>query len=479
MGVLGRIASVAMVFAVSWGSIIYYWRSSGSMPSGWEMLAWLGLFPIGLSGAGYLVRRYAWQAAEKGASALSSGGADGAEVKSAARDDATGTSVVTPSAALLASAVRWGSAIEPSALLDRLQSPPRPPLETRWSGEGGMPLKICAAPDLDEYAVLPAQIEGFATRAAERRAAALLAPVLERLLNALVLAQPLPEAEEERVIAGLRRRGQPQAVQRACIDLLVPRDWSERVRAHVQAWALQQVTAAGLAVTSVEVQLVVVEGPLQVTQRVQRVVDRLSGGAGDASWHLIVAAASVIDATVIQGLQQAGRLHDGRQAGGCIPGEAAAGVLLASRSVTAPGAVRLWSPQWIEAAADDAARPAAWRRRVAAAAGAWWQASGLAAPALFLHDADGRAELALRAASVMQAIDPDLDASSQSLGLPGCLGDLGPALPLALMALAHDAVMTHDAPALLAVLDDDARGGFTALDPLPTSAPAEALPSAG
>jgi len=113
------------------------------------------------------------------------------------------------------------------------------------------------------------------------------------------------------------------------------------------------------------------------------------------------------------------------------------------------------------------------------AAGAWWQASGLAAPALFLHDADGRAELALRAASVTQAIDPELDASKQSLGLPTSFGDLGPALPLTLLALAHNAVMTHDAPALLAMLGDDARGGFTALDPLPTSAPAESLPAAG
>ena len=48
--------SVMMVFVATWAAAIMYWRSSGTTPNGMQMLAYLGVLPVGLSGAGYMLR---------------------------------------------------------------------------------------------------------------------------------------------------------------------------------------------------------------------------------------------------------------------------------------------------------------------------------------------------------------------------------------------------------------------------------------
>jgi hypothetical protein len=46
-GWLGKAASVVMVFIATWGATILYWRNSGTVPTGMQMLAYLGLLPVG------------------------------------------------------------------------------------------------------------------------------------------------------------------------------------------------------------------------------------------------------------------------------------------------------------------------------------------------------------------------------------------------------------------------------------------------
>lgn len=58
-GWLGKAASVVMVFIATWGATILYWRNSGTVPTGMQMLAYLGLLPVGLSGAGFMLRNAA------------------------------------------------------------------------------------------------------------------------------------------------------------------------------------------------------------------------------------------------------------------------------------------------------------------------------------------------------------------------------------------------------------------------------------
>ena len=53
-GWLGKAASVVMIFIATWGATILYWRNSGTVPTGMQMLAYLGLLPVGLSGAGFM-----------------------------------------------------------------------------------------------------------------------------------------------------------------------------------------------------------------------------------------------------------------------------------------------------------------------------------------------------------------------------------------------------------------------------------------
>jgi hypothetical protein len=48
----------------TWGATILYWRNSGTVPTGMQMLAYLGLLPVGLSGAGFMLRNAARRGAE-------------------------------------------------------------------------------------------------------------------------------------------------------------------------------------------------------------------------------------------------------------------------------------------------------------------------------------------------------------------------------------------------------------------------------
>lgn len=63
-GWLGKAASVVMVFIATWGATILYWRNSGTVPTGMQMLAYLGLLPVGLSGAGFMLRNAARRGAD-------------------------------------------------------------------------------------------------------------------------------------------------------------------------------------------------------------------------------------------------------------------------------------------------------------------------------------------------------------------------------------------------------------------------------
>ena len=101
-GILGKAFSVIAVFAVAWGGAIFYWRSTGTVPSGMEMLAYLGLVPVGLSGAGFMLRNAGRSMLDKAVDAASSAG-DASAASPKAEANVTRT---VPSVAVLGADMR-------------------------------------------------------------------------------------------------------------------------------------------------------------------------------------------------------------------------------------------------------------------------------------------------------------------------------------------------------------------------------------
>ncbi|HEL2977790.1 TPA: hypothetical protein UMB92_000607 [Stenotrophomonas maltophilia] len=475
-GWLGKAASVVMVFIATWGATIVYWRNSGTVPTGMQMLAYLGLLPVGLSGAGFMLR----SAARRGADAALAKAGD--EASAPAKSDSGAVAeraVQVPAVALLAGELKLGIDLDPQALLATAATPPRPALDGRFRDNYNLPVRMSAAVDLDEFDVLQTRQDGIDTAAHERRALALLQPVLERLLESAFASLPEIAASEEVVVAGLRRRDEQRVENVLTVELLVPGSWSDALRPWVQDWLLQQARAVGLDARRFDVRITTFDGAREVWPHLQRVIDALHASSSPR-WHLLLATSSSIDAGIVSAWQATGVLATAKDPDGRVPGEGAAGVLLASTGAAREGDGRVWRPQLVRAEQIEGQRPAEQRRQLAALA-SQWQASlhSEGGQAQFvLHDADHRGDLMVDAAAIAAALAPDLDFSPQSLALAISAGELGPVLPVAQLALAHAQLQRQAEPVLLLGVADNQQRLFGLVDPLPfPTLPADA-PSA-
>ena len=475
-GWLGKAASVVMVFIATWGATILYWRNSGTVPTGMQMLAYLGLLPVGLSGAGFMLR----SAARRGAdAALAKAGDDAPGPATGATRHAAEPAQQVPAVALLAGELKLGVDLDPQALLAVAAAPPRPALDGRFRDNYNLPLRMSAAPDLDEFEVLQVRQDGIDTAAHERRALALLQPVLERLLEVAFTALPEIEASEEVVVAGLRRRDEQRVENVLTLELLVPGSWSDALRPWVQDWLLQQARVAGLDARRFDVCVTTLDGTREVWPHLQRVIDALHASSAPR-WHLLLASSSSIDPGIVSAWEASGVLATARDPDGRVPGEGASGVLLASTHAAREGDGRLWRPQLVRAEQIEGQRPAEQRRQLAALASQWHAALGAdSGQARFvLHDADHRGDLMVDAAAIAATLAPDLDFSPQSLALALSAGELGPVLPVAQLALAHAQLQRQSEPVLLLGVADNQQRLFGLVDPLPSPTLAADAPSA-
>ena len=461
-GWLKNAGSVVMVFVATWAAAIMYWRSSGTTPSGMQMLAYLGVLPVGLSGAGYVLRGALARGVDKAVEA----GAESGEAKPSPAVAPLGEAA--PSVAISAAAVHLGAAASADALLAVASAPPRPQLDSRFRDANNLPIRVSAVAELDEWTVLSEREGDIDTAPHERRAMALLQPVLEQLLDAAYAVMPTVVAGEEVVVAGLRRREEERVENILSVELIVSPQWSDGLRHWAQAWLQEQAVQAGLDARRFDVRVSVFERPGDVWAHLQRVVDALSSGS--PRWHLLVSCYSSIDAAVINAWMARGLLASAQQADGYVPGEGAAGVLLCSRTLAGEGAGRLWRPQLERLDAAYGSRPAEVRRQLATAAQQWLQPllADASRVQFVLHDTDQRPESIVDTAAVTAAINPDLDFSSQSLALALCSGELGPVLPVAQLALAYTQLQRQSEPVLLLGIADAQQRLFGLVEPLPS-----------
>jgi hypothetical protein len=213
---------------------------------------------------------------------------------------------------------------------------------------------------------------------------------------------------------------------------------------------------------------------------------------------LVLAAHSLVDEACVTGLQARGELFTTQHQGGRVPGEGAAGLLLANAPMVARCTDDAQHP-WLgvpaaarrQRSADRAGRPGAdeftaamqqvltpWARcpeNQAAVQGGWW----------CLSDADHRPSRTSELFEAFQALQPDGDAMQAVLRLGDAWGDLGIARALVPVAMAasvvrqelkpEDAVDTAAIPALVGLLQGSHRRW--AIPVWPASVGREALAS--
>ncbi|WP_269791091.1 hypothetical protein [Stenotrophomonas sp. Iso1] len=400
-----------------------------------DMLLYLGVLPVGISSAGFMVKGLARQGLDK---ALEKRDVRAAESSSTVISEDHVMAAVP--GVLLAGHINLGIGLDARELLAASAAPPRPALSTRFRDAQSLPIRVSAAEQLDELEVIGEREQGIDTGVLERRALALLSPVLDELLAAVAVVLPPLKSRDEIVVAGLRRSDEGHIDNVLTIELLVASNWSDALLHWLRDWLAQRAIETGIDARRFDVSIKVMGDAAEVWQHVSQLNEVLATNA--VRWHLLLACDSSIDPNVINAWQANGLLATSRNPDGKVPGEGAAGVLLASPGLAREKCGLLWGPHSLTDEALRSARPAERRRQLAAAATQWTHALAFDGQSIqfVLHDAGQGSEEIVDAALVATAMNPDFEFGTGSLSLAACAGELGPVFPVAQLALALEQI---------------------------------------
>ncbi len=470
-GFLRNAAIVATTVGLTWASAILYWRQTGSTPSGTEMLTYLGLLPAGLLGGGWMLRSFATRAAERALAHAEA--AATTNTPAAVADGGVRTPVPARAPAVLAAAVHLPGDLTAEGWLAQAAAAPRPGLHPRLKDSDGLPIFAAFVADLPEPRALSADDYAIAPHLA--RAMALLEPVLDSLALAVIEALPPLPVQEERVVAGWRRQDHGDVERILQVECMVEANMPEAMRTRLGEWLHDELQQIGVDVRRFVVQVVPVRDAATVWERLQRLAGEETASPG---WHLLLAACSALDPAVIERWEMQGRLYGSRQPQGRVPGEAAAGLLLA-RTDDGGTATRMAVPLRASLPEHEAVHLHG-RHSVQLVTDALARA-GLEASAVgyVISDAGAGTERVAEAGQVAYAVCPDLDVATQSLPLQASTGDISLAAPLSMLALAHaHAELTGQAVLVLGLDALDSRWAALLHSPLPSQTQARPDPVA-
>ena len=476
-----------VIFVTVWVVTLWQWYRSQQPVNSEEVATQLILLPVGLT----VVALMAWW----GASRLRHWLAKPVEVPpvSPLVRDAT----LAPNAAagavpqamplgfacILAEALTLPEGDDPESAWAALRSGQlRPSLDPHLQDADGMPVFSSRMPGLSTQDWLDAHAEVTDSSLPESllRAMALIEAPLHRLLSALPAADGLeapgldasvPEAGESGAtfLSGVgpsggrdlasRRRELAPAID---IQVWVPADWLDEHRSLFVDWLRQQ---SGVALDWARA-----SGSLEPRWSVASI------DSPEAGWDhllpclselhaemrprmlLVLAAHSLVDEACVAGMQARGELFTTQHQGGRVPGEGAAGMLLANASMAARCAQAqhpwLGMPRGAlrQRSADRSGRPGAdeltsamqealspWAQGAPDQLGqdGWW----------CLSDADHRPARTSELFEAFQALQPDADAMQSVLRLGDAWGELGMARALVPVVLAANVVRQGAQPA--------------------------------
>jgi len=447
---LSRTLAGIAAFGASWFGVLSNWRATNRMPDTADVVLWLLLLPLALLLAFWALRKLATGIAARSAAAAA------ATAAAAASQAGAVPAAAPPSAALtvLAGALRMPHGDHARVLSEALLSrTANLQLDPQLLDERGYPILSGRVEDVD----IASQQESMADWLRQHhpdaelldeqwRALALgsevasdLAselgphPALPAYLDALAANKPLPPLPTLQLVA------------------LLPQEWSAPERAAGADWLRTVVAQYGWP----SAQIKVIVPPLG--QAPLASLDGLAQSAalaGEPFLCLLLACESRIGETSVQSWADQFILLDSRHPDGRVPGEGAAGLLLAER---AQGALFGADDAALLYPATSAVRPTSADARgridhsmLAQAVNDVLSGATVAPGAITLvsADSDARASRVGETLGMTSALLPELDPSSQVVTVAGACGDAGHASLVAALVLAQEHVRAGAGAAL-------------------------------
>ncbi|MDN2674271.1 hypothetical protein OX459_23030 [Janthinobacterium sp. SUN026] len=452
------------VFALSWTGAIAYWRDSTRMPTPGELAGAMLALPLALLLMLWLGKKLLAR--------LLAGPALAAPGLAAPLQAEAATPPVAPLPLhIVAATLRMPGGATPSELLAAMRSrQARPALDGQLLDEDGYPLLCGRVDGIDEeeqQQVLAAWLrehpqaglasEPFPFNPEDVRALA---------LGAEVLAELVDEALQHALSAGARA-SPASAPPMLRLHLLMPTSWSAAQRQAGDAWLRHLAREQGWPAQTLP-------PPADAANRPPAPFALLNQLAGHAAppqppgLSIVLACDSHLGELRVHVLASQGQLFSASQANGQIPGEGAAGLLLAIPGATAPPDEP--APVLLHRAATGELPQGASQRgpadksmlaelgRQALAAAGDDAAAGIA---LVSADTDQRANRVLELMQCAGAILPQLDLGEQVLGVGTACGQCGAVTTLAALAMARQAAADDGAHVLcLSNLDPLQRGAL-------------------
>ena len=442
---LRRSLLILAVFALCWGGAIWYWRSSTRMPSTGDLAGSMLALPLALLTCWWLGKKLlARLAAPAAAPALA---------------DAAGGDATVPGNApapraplhLAAAALRMpggASARElAAALLGKQQ---RPELDPELTDAQGYPVMSARVADLDEHAQQALLDAWLQTRPVDTAAAAARHFDAEHLralaLGAGVLTELMQEAamhtglDDDRAAAAGPRAALALPILQ--LHLLLPPDWDPPQRDTGAAWLHAQAELQGWPSDKLSVHLAGDSGPLALIE--QLAAQALSQELPCLA--IVLACGSHIGELTVHDWITRGLLFNTDQPGGQIPGEGAAGLLLADAAQAA--ALQADTPVLLHHASMAVRGRSADSRghgdaTLLAELGGKAMLAASVPPAAITRlyaDADQRASRMIELMNNAGTLLPDIDLSNDVLSVAAACGQSGQVAAVAALVLArHEA----------------------------------------
>jgi len=466
---LSRTLIVAAAFSACWLGALWYWRSTTRMPDTGDIVIWLVLMPLFL----LLVL---WAGRKIIAAVNARAAASAVAAATASQAAATPVTAAAQPAALvvLAGALNMPHGDNVDTLSEALRSrQANLQLDPTLLDERGYPILSGRAASVDSLAQQETMDEWLQQHHPDQvlddeqwRALSLGSVVATELAYGLGPHPALP-AYLDALQAGKATPPLPTLQ----LVLLLPAEWNPPQRAVAADWLRNIIELHGWPQAHVATVLAdaVAAGPLTL-------VDSLSKRAQQAEQPflcMLLACGSRIGEGSVQAWADQFILLDSRHPNGRVPGEGAAGLLLADRAqgalFDAPDAALLYP-----AATGVRASSADGRGRIDSAlitqqATDLLASTGIAASTVTLvsADSDARASRVGETLGMATNLLPDLDPASQVVTVAGSCGDAGDATLLAALVLAQHHVRSGAGAALCVSNLDPVQRSVALLGPQP------------
>jgi hypothetical protein len=480
-GWLSRSLLIGGVFALVWLAVIYSWTSSKRIPNASDVAFYFVAAPIAVLIAVWMISKV-WGIARSKPD-LDSNAADAAKSKALNTNNAAERTAVQErslSLALLMTAIRLTHGDSAEGLRSKFAANELSlSLDPELTDVNGFPVLSGRIAELDEVAQLEALLEFSITQhkpnlewsSEQLRAISLSSAVLLELAQ-----QAVNHPQLEAYLAAPAHLRETMPLPSLQLVALLPESWEVEARGRVLDWFCHVIQQQGWPAEKITVRL----ERQSAKSRALLALDRLMLDGfrlSQACFGILIACESSISETSVERWEDAGILFKAQNMSGSIPGEAAAGLLLADEAqaelMKSDSSVRLHRALLSQRdKSADASGQISDQLLVSMTQDALTLSNVSADDIkLICSDADHRVSRSSELLGMGYKLFPELDAAEHYFKVTHACGEIGAVASLAALVLAHQHVLSEASPSLCVSNLDSHERSVAILSPWVVAAP--------